>query len=113
MKKLLIVIFFFIVTQPFYAQLFTEAVDTTRETLTSLYGTNVNSMTQILDNYNVAVYCDSTVKVGTDADMTQFVTTKAGEWNYLGKRKSTTFPNLWFRKTNSENTAVNVTFVIW
>jgi len=113
MKKILIIVLFFIITKPFYSQVFTESIDTTRETLTSLYGSSVYSMTQIFKRYNVAVLCDSTMKVGTDADMTEYVTTKAGQWNFLGSFYSDSFPNLWFRKANAETTAVTPSFVIW
>lgn len=114
MKKLLLLItFLVIITKPFYAQLFTESIDTTRETLTSLYGSTVTSMAQVKDKYNVAVLCDSVIKISTNADFTEYTVTKAGQWTYLGSFNSTTFTNLWFRKYNSENTAVTPSFVIW
>lgn len=110
-KTVLFLILFFGIIGYSKAQLFTESIDTARETTSSLYG--ISNMGVIFTEYNIAILCDSALKVGTNADMTEYATTKAGQWTYLGFFKSATQTDLWVRKYNSEATAVNVSFVIW
>jgi len=110
MKTLFLIIALFL-SQVSYSQFYTESIDTTRETLTSLSG--VTSMADIYDTYRVLVLCDSALKFSMNADFTEYIVTKAAVWNDLGVFKSSIVPQLWFRKNGLTTDAVTPSFIIY
>jgi hypothetical protein len=115
MKKLIIILLF-IFSVPVFSQMFTGTVDTTRKNIVSLFTATGDTITSISDNYQwyeAAILCDSVLKVGTNADMTAYTLTTAGSWTYLGRYRGFDPTNMWFRKKNSETTAVSYSLIIW
>lgn len=98
-----------------FAQMYTGTVDTTRKDFVTIYNinnTDITSLSSVYQWYEAAILCDSVLKVG-DADMTGYLFTKAGAWTYLGKYRASDPGNLYFRKKNSETTAVTYSLMIW
>ncbi len=116
MKKL-IILFLLTLSVNCFSQMITGTVDTTRLNLVTLYNTSedasITNLATIYQWYECAILCDSVLKVGTNADLTKYIYTKAGSWTYLGKFRAGDTPNMWFRKKNSETTAVTYSLIIW
>jgi len=111
MKKLFLIVALFL-SQVSYSQFYTESIDTTKETLTSLYSSTLSSMADIYDNYNVSVLCDSALRISMTLAFTEYIVTKAAVWNDLGTFNSVTVPQLWFRKNGLTTDAVTPSFII-
>jgi len=115
MKKI-IILFAFLVSLQVYSQPLTGEIDTTRTNIIALYTAQIDtiqSLSEVYQYYELAILCDSTLKAGTDADLTNYILTKAGVWNYLGRYQVSNKPNWWFRKAYSETTDVPYQLLIW
>jgi hypothetical protein len=117
MKKIIILMVILLMSTICYSQMFTGSVDTTRLNFVSLYNSQedaaITGLNVMYQWYECAILCDSALNVSADADMVKNMITKAGSWTYLGKYRGSDPGNMWFRKKNSETTAVPYSLLIW
>lgn len=121
MKTIIKLISIFLFTISCYSQYGSEqiwksgTIDTNKVKVSTLNSTAINFLYDKFQRYEVALYCDSSLKVGLDASFSdgKFILTKAGQWNYLGEFAASQQPDLWLRKAFSENSEVSYQIIVW